>query len=428
MEESTGVNYKIKGDDCLVVELISVGTEILMGNIVNTNASYLAKKCAMLGMDSYTQVTVGDNEERLKEAIQTAFSRSDIVILTGGLGPTKDDLTKEISAKVLGKSLIRNSEWEEKIRTYFKERQLSDISENNWKQADVIEGAMVLENKNGTAPGEIVEGETGKTIVLLPGPPNEMKPMFEEYVYPYLQKRTDKIFVSKMVKLCGIGESKAEEKILDLIEQQTNPTIAPYAKTCEVHFRVTASANSKEEGENMVSPVVKELYHRFGNHIYTTKEEETLETHLIALLKEKQLHLVTAESLTGGLIASTLINVPGASDVVNESYITYSNEAKERILHVKEETLKTYGAVSEQTAYEMAKGAYEVADANVSIAVTGIAGPDGGTALKPVGLVYMGCCVNGVVKVESYRFKGTRLNVRESTVASAFDFIRRCIL
>lgn len=412
----------------MVVELISVGTEILMGNIVNTNASYLAKKCATLGMDSYTQVTVGDNEKRLEEAICTALKRSDIVMLTGGLGPTKDDLTKEISAKAFGKKLVRDKNWEERIKNYFKERHLTNISENNWKQADIIEGAMLLENKNGTAPGEIVEGENGKTIILLPGPPNEMKPMFEEWVYPYLQKKTDKIFVSKMVKLCGIGESKAEEQIIDLIDKQTNPTIAPYAKTCEVHFRVTASADSKEEGEALVTPVVDELYHRFGKHIYTTDETVTLEDYLISLLKEKEMHLVTAESLTGGLIASTFINVPGASDAINESYITYSNEAKMRILGVGEKTLQQYGAVSEQTAYEMALGAYNIADANVSIAVTGIAGPDGGTKEKPVGLVYMGCCVNGTVKVETYHFKGNRQNIRECTVASALDFVRRCIL
>lgn len=412
----------------MVVELISVGTEILMGNIVNTNAAYLAKRCAELGMNSYMQVAVGDNEKRLEEAIHHALERSDIIILTGGLGPTKDDLTKEISARAFQKRLVRDKDWEERIRQYFKERNLKNIAENNWKQADVIEGALILINNNGTAPGEIVENEDGKTLILLPGPPGEMKPMFEESVYPYLQKRTDKQFVSKMVKICGIGESRAEEMLLDLIDNQTNPTIAPYAKIGEVHFRVTASADSREEGEALVAPLVEELYKRFGDHVYTTEEEVTLEAHLISLLKEKGLHLVTAESLTGGQIASTLINVPGASAAINESYITYSNEAKVRLLHVNEETLQKYGAVSEQTAYEMALGAYEAADAEVSIAVTGIAGPDGGTDKKPVGLVYMGCCVNGMVTVEKYHFIGNRQNVRDCTVASALELIRRCIL
>lgn len=412
----------------MVVELISVGTEILMGNIVNTNAAYLAKKCAELGMNCYTQVTVGDNEERLEEDVINALKRSDLIILTGGLGPTKDDLTKEIAAKAIHRKLVRDHAWEEKIREYFKARNLPQISENNWKQADVIEDAIILNNDNGTAPGEIAISEDGKTIILLPGPPSEMKPMFEQSVYPYLQKRTDKIFVSKMVKLCGIGESRAEEEIADLIDAQTNPTIAPYAKTCEVHFRVTASADTKEEGEKLVGPMVDELYKRFENHIYTTDENTTLESYIISLLTEKGLHLATAESLTGGQIASTLIKVPGASAVINESYVTYSNEAKSRLVHVKEDTLQTYGAVSEQTAYEMALGAYEAADAEVTISVTGVAGPDGGTKEKPVGLVYMGCCVNGEVKVEKYNFKGNRQTVRDCTVASALNFIRRCVL
>ncbi|MFA9465745.1 MAG: competence/damage-inducible protein A [Velocimicrobium sp.] len=412
----------------MVVELLSVGTEILMGNIVNTNASYLAKQCADLGIDCYTQVTVGDNEKRLEEAIQTAMNRADIVILTGGLGPTKDDLTKEISAKILEKELVRDKSWEDKIRSYFKDRQFREIAENNWKQADVIEGAILLENRNGTAPGEIVETENKASIILLPGPPNEMKPMFEESVYPYLKKRTDNVFVSKMVKLCGIGESSAEEKIMDLIDGQTNPTIAPYAKTCEVHIRVTANAKEEKEGEALLTPVIEELYHRFGTHIFTIDEGVTLEAHVVSLLNEKEMHIATAESLSGGQIAAALINVPGASAVLNESYITYSNEAKMRLLHVKEETLQLYGAVSEQTAYEMAIGAYEAADANVSIAVTGIAGPDGGSREKPVGLVYMGCCVNGTVMVEKYNFKGNRQTIRDCTVVSALDFVRRCIL
>lgn len=411
----------------MTVELISVGTEILMGNIINTNAAFLAKKCAELGLSSFMQVTVGDNENRLEEAILHALGRADLVILTGGLGPTKDDLTKEITARALGKKLIRNQEWENHIRNYFKDREITEIAQNNWKQADVIEDAILLRNDNGTAPGEIASSEKG-TVILLPGPPNEMKPMFETSVYPYLQGKTDQVFTSKMVKLCGIGESQAEEMIIDLIDGQTNPTIAPYAKTCEVHFRVTASADTKEKGEQLVEPMVEELYRRFGNHIYTTKEEVSLESHIIDLLKEKGLHLVTAESLTGGQIVSSLIQVPGASEVINESYITYSNEAKERLLHVSLETLKEFGAVSEKTAYEMAKGAYETADAQVSISVTGIAGPDGGTKEKPVGLVYMGCCVNGNTIVEKYNFKGNRQKIQECTVASALQFVRRCLL
>ncbi|MEG1741907.1 MAG: nicotinamide-nucleotide amidohydrolase family protein, partial [Acetivibrio sp.] len=290
-----------------------------------------------------------------------------------------------------------------------------------------IEGALTLNNANGTAPGEIIEDSKG-SVILLPGPPNEMIPMFEEWVYPYLQNKTQKIFVSKMVKLCGIGESMAEKQILDLIDTQTNPTIAPYAKTGEVHFRITASADSEEEGEALVKPVVEELYKRFGNHIYTTEESVNLEKYIIKVLHEKNMSLVTAESLTGGQIASTLINVPGASSVINESYITYSNEAKMRLLHVKESTLRAHGAVSEETALEMAQGAYEAAGADIAVSVTGIAGPDGGTKEKPVGLVYIGCCVKGKVFVKKCNFMGNRQKVRDSTVAGALDFIRTCLL
>lgn len=412
----------------MIVELISVGTEILMGNIVNTNCAYLSRQCALLGLTVYNQVTVGDNPGRLKEAVDCALKRSDIVILTGGLGPTRDDLTKETAAQVLHKNLVRDKKWERRIFEYFKQRGIENFADNNWKQADVIEGAIILDNENGTAPGEIASNEEGKTMILLPGPPGEMKPMFEAHVYPYLKKQTGHIFVSKMVKLCGIGESTAETKVLDLIENQTNPTIAPYAKTCEVHFRITARGKTQEEGEALAAPMVEELYRRFGNHIYTTREEETLESHIISLLKAENKTIATAESLTGGAIGAALVNVPGASDVYQEGFITYSNEAKIKNLGVKAETIEKFGAVSEETAREMAAGACERTGAGVSIAVTGIAGPGGGTKEKPVGLVYIGCCVDGKVNVKKFLFAGNRQKVRESTAASALELIRSSLL
>lgn len=413
----------------MVVELISVGTELLLGNIVNTNAAYLSKKCAGLGLSLYTQTVVGDNEKRLEAALKCALERSDIVILTGGLGPTKDDLTKEVVAATLGKDLVCDARTKERIISYFAGRKdLEDITENNWKQADVIEGAKILDNNNGTAPGFIVKTDDNKHVVLMPGPPNEMNPMFEQYVIPYLSSLTNKVLYSEMVKVCGIGESKAETMILDLIEEQSNPTIAPYAKTAEVHFRVTASGENIEEAKKLVKPVVRELKERFGEFIYTTKEEETLEEKVVSMLLERNMTITTAESLTGGLLAGRIVNVPGASAVFDEGLITYSNRAKHKQLHVSKETLKTYGAVSEQTAYEMAKGALEVTQSDVSIAVTGLAGPDGGTEEKPVGLVYIGCCVDGNVTVEKFIFKGNRQKIRDNTVIRALDLVRRCIL
>ena len=248
----------------MVVELISVGTEILLGNIVNTNAAYLSEKCAALGLSCYHQSVVGDNEGRLEKTLRLAVSRSDIVILSGGLGPTKDDLTKEVTAKVFGKKLTEDTHTKERIAGYFSKMQSKKITENNWKQAMVPEGAKVVDNHNGTAPGLIIE-ENGKTAILLPGPPNEIKPMFERDIMPYLRSLEPEGIYSKMVKICSIGESKAETMVLDLMENQSNPTIAPYAKTGEVHFRVTARALDEAEADKLMEPMLKGLSERFGN-------------------------------------------------------------------------------------------------------------------------------------------------------------------
>jgi nicotinamide-nucleotide amidase len=415
----------------MTVELLSVGTELLLGNIVNTNANYLSQKCAQLGFSLYYQVTVGDNEGRLCESIQTALNRSDILILTGGLGPTQDDMTKEAVAKVLGLELKMDDASKEHIASYFRFRYQKDVSavitENNWKQALKIDGSIVVENNNGTAPGYIVE-TNGKTVILMPGPPNEMISMFEESIYPYLEKKQNKVFVSSMVKICGVGESKAETDILDLINSQTNPTIAPYAKTSEVHFRVTASADTKEKAAAMILPVVEELYRRFGNNIYSVREEETLEEVVVKLLAEKNYTITTAESCTGGMLTGRLVNVPGVSERLKEGFITYSNDAKRKYLGVKEDTLATYGAVSEQTAEEMVLGAAKVSGADTAIAVTGIAGPEGGTQEKPVGLVYIACFVKGQVTVKELRLKGNRLKIRDQSVIAALDLLRRQLL
>ncbi|HEX3021739.1 MAG TPA: competence/damage-inducible protein A, partial [Lachnospiraceae bacterium] len=336
----------------MVVELISVGTELLLGNIVNTNAAFLSQKCANLGLSLYYEVTVGDNEARLSDSISTALSRSDIIILTGGLGPTKDDLTKETVAKVLDLNLVEDDHTKERIQGYFKNSVHKVITENNWKQALIIDGCTVIDNSNGTAPGLIVETKEGKRIILLPGPPNEMIPMFENDIYPYLESLSPAVLYSKMVKISGLGESYVETQITDLIDGQSNPTIAPYAKCGEVHLRVTASAATKDEAKRLVKPVVKELMERFKDNIYTVDEEESLEENVVNLLAKKNLTLTTAESCTGGLLTGRIVNVPGASDVLKEGFITYSNKAKKRYLDVSKDTLKKYGAVSEQTAKE----------------------------------------------------------------------------
>lgn len=412
----------------MVAELISVGTELLLGNIVNTNASYLAGKCAELGLSNYYQVTVGDNVERLKETISTAIHRSDIVIITGGLGPTEDDITKEITAQVLNMPLILDERAKGRIESYFAKKYNIEMPDNNLKQAMVIKGATIVDNENGTAPGFIIKTNDDKHILLLPGPPREAIPMFEENMIPYLRSLQKEVIHSQMIKIIGYSESNVETMILDLINEQTNPTIAPYAKNGEVHIRVIAKARNKEEGCKLITPVVEEIQKRFGNNIYTTKEDETLEDVVVNLLAERNLTVATAESCTGGLIAGRIVNVSGASSVFNEGIITYSNEAKQKRIHVKEETLQKYGAVSYETAKEMACGVKEVTASDTSIAVTGIAGPLGGTDEKPVGLVYIACCVLDKIEVRKFNFQGTRQQVRESTVINALNLLRLCLL
>lgn len=410
----------------MVVELISVGTEILLGNIVNTNAAYLAEQCAGLGLSCYYQSVVGDNAERLTGVLRQALERSDIVILGGGLGPTQDDLTKEVAAKVLELNLVEDAHSKERIREYLESRGLT-VTENNWKQALAPEGAIVVDNENGTAPGLILE-KNGKRVILLPGPPNELRPMFEKSIYPYLNELQPGVIYSRTVKVCGVGESIAETMIRDLIDGQSNPTIATYAKTGEVHLRVTAKAENEKEARKLVKPVVKELKSRFGNSIYTTDTDVTLEKSIIDLLSANHLTVSTAESCTGGLVSARLINVPGASEVFKAGYISYSNKTKRKLIGVKRSSLEKYGAVSSVVAKEMAKGAALLSKADVTVSVTGIAGPDGGTAEKPVGLVYIGCQVCGENVVKEYHFKGDRNKIREASVSAALGLMRECIL
>lgn len=414
----------------MVVELISVGTEILLGNIVNTNAAYLAERLAGLGMSVYYQTTVGDNPERLRETLQMAKKRSDVVILSGGLGPTQDDLTKETAAKVCGKKLYEDPTAKQMLISYFQRlgRKPEEISENNWKQAIVPEDSIVLYNDNGTAPGLIIQAEDQKKMILLPGPPNELIPMFEKDVSPYLCGIEQGVIYSKVVKIDTIGESSVETQILDLINSQSNPTVAPYAKPGEVHLRVTAKAKDEKEARELVMPVVEELKRRFGRHVFTIEEHITMEEALVELMKKHNLTFATAESCTGGLLAGRMVNVAGVSDCFKEGFITYANEAKMRYLGVSEQTLKEHGAVSEECAREMAEGLAKTTEAQVAVVTTGLAGPGGGTDTKKPGLVYIGCTVNGHTSVQKFQLKGNRSRVRNSAVVKAMTLMRHAIL
>lgn len=406
-------------------EIIAIGTEILLGDIINSNAQYLAQELAALGIDMYYQQVVGDNEERILHAFEEAYSRSDIIITTGGLGPTEDDLTKETAAKYFNKELLPHKESIEKITEYFKFRERK-MTENNLKQGLIPREAIVINNNNGTAPGVIIE-ENNKTMIILPGPPKEMKPMFEETVKPYLQEKSDSILVSRIVPILGVGESAVADQLKDIMERQTNPTIAPYAKEVGVVLRITAKASNREEALRLIQPIEQEIKDRLGDNVYAN-EDISLEDVVAKLLIEKKLTISTAESCTGGMIASTLINYPGISEVFLEGAVTYSNEAKHNRLGVKEETLEKYGAVSEETAKEMAIGIARTAKTDVSIVTTGIAGPDGGTEEKPVGLVYIGVYVQGEVIVKRCIFNGNRSRVRLQAVTTGLDMLRRILI
>ncbi len=414
----------------MTAELICVGTELLLGDIVNTNAAYLARECAKLGLSVYHQSVVGDNKRRLSSAIRTARKRSDIVFLCGGLGPTQDDLTKETAAKVLKRELVEDPGTKKHIQKFMEEylrwHPQEKLTENNWKQAQIPQGALVLENENGTAPGLILE-EEGTTLILLPGPPGEMIPLFEKKVAPYLRRKQPEVICSATVKICGMGESQAETKIRDLIEKQTNPTIATYAKTGEVHIRITAKAEKEEEAQRMLQPMIRELEKRFGSWGYAREEQTTLEAAVVELMKERGMTLTTVESCTGGALSARIIDVPGASQVLKQGFITYSNKAKRNLVNVKKSTLKEYGAVSEKCAKEMAKGGCLVTGADAAVSVTGFAGPEGG-AEAPVGTVFIGCCLKGRTTVKEYHFTGNRSSVREQAVANALVLLRACLM
>ena len=406
-------------------EIIAIGTEILLGDIINSNAQYLAQQLAALGIDMYYQQVVGDNENRIVHAFDEAYNRSDIIITTGGLGPTEDDLTKEVAAKYFNKKLLPDEESIKKIKGYFKFRERK-MTENNLKQGLIPEEAIIINNNNGTAPGVIIE-ENNKIMIILPGPPKEMKPMFEETVKPYLQKKADSVLVSKMIKILGIGESAVADEFKDLMDAQTNPTIAPYAKEVGVMLRVTAKAETQEAAIKLIAPIEEEIKKRLGDNVYATEDIE-IEEVVAKLLIEKKLTISTAESCTGGMIASTLINYPGISEVLLEGAVTYSNEAKHNRLGVKNETLDKYGAVSEETAREMAIGIAKTAGTDVSIVTTGIAGPGGGTEEKPVGLVYVGVYVQGEVTIQKCIFNGNRSRVRLQATITGLDMLRRILI
>ena len=407
-------------------EIIAVGTEILLGDIVDTNAQFLSKKLAEAGIEVFHQRVIGDNEERLFDALENAFKSCDLVITTGGLGPTEDDLTKETVCKYFNMTSVLHEKSYEELNKFY-DRLSKKMTKNNLKQVYFPKEAVVLDNPNGTAPGAILEKD-GKIAIILPGPPREMKPMYNNHVHDYLKSKGDGVIISKVLRVLGIGESGAADKIKDIIKEGINPTVAPYAKEEDVIFRVTAKAKTDEDAIKLINPVANKVIERLGLDYYGEGEDSKIEFVLGKILVEKKLKIATAESCTGGMIASKLISYPGISEVFLEGAVTYSNEAKIRTLKVKDETLAKYGAVSEETAREMAVGIANRAGADISVVTTGIAGPGGGTEEKPVGLVYIGLYYKGSVEAYRYVFNGDRDKVRSRATITALDIVRRAIL
>lgn len=406
-------------------EILAVGTELLMGQIANTNAQYISQRLNDIGINVYYHSVVGDNPARLKSVLQLALSRSDVVIMTGGLGPTQDDLTKETVAEIMGRKLVLHDESLKRMEDYFKKLN-RPLTKNNIKQAYFPENCIVVRNDNGTAPGCIIEKEN-KIVVMLPGPPSEMKPMLDDTVIPYFKSRTQEKIVSKYLRVFGIGESLLEEKLMHLIEKQGNVTIATYAKDGEVTVRITTKSTDEAEGLRELACVQKEIAEIVGDALYSDEDKELYQV-VGEMLIQKGVTIAFAESCTGGLISSVITDIPGISAVFDRAVVSYSNKAKVENLGVKQETLDKFGAVSMETAVEMAEGIRKVAGTDLGLSVTGIAGPDGGTELKPVGLVYVALASKNGTVCKELRLAGNRRKIRNNTVLNAFDMIRRWLM
>lgn len=412
----------------MIAEIVAIGTELLMGQIVNTDAQYLSRRLQSLGISVYYHTTVGDNPQRMRDTIALALSRSDVVITTGGLGPTQDDLSKEMAAELLHLPMRFDEGSWRAIENYFA-RMGRVCPDNNRKQAMFAEGAVILPNGCGTAPGCMIE-KGGKIVVQLPGPPHEMAEMFDRQVYDRLAERTGGCIASRYIRIYGLGESQVAQMCAEWIEADGEVTVAPYCSLGECQLRVTARGESEQAALEKVLPVVQAITALLGGSVYAVLPTASGSMEEIAgqALTEKNLTVATAESCTGGLVAAKLVNYPGISAALHEAHVTYANEAKIKYCGVKKETLEQYGAVSEQTAREMAQGLRERSGADIAVSTTGIAGPSGGTKDKPVGLVYVGCADAHGVRVEKLTLTGSRERIRNLAALRALDMIRRAAM
>ena len=405
-------------------ELISVGTELLLGNILNTDAQFLSRELSKLGINVYYQTVVGDNPERLRQAVELARKRADIIITTGGLGPTCDDLTKQTLAAAFGKKLIFHEESAARIRDYFtRSLHHTAMPENNLQQAMLPEGCVILRNDWGTAPGCIFQDDRCR-VIMLPGPPSECQPMFRTWVEPYLRELSREVICSRTLKLFGMGESAVESLLRERMNTLQNPTLAPYAKTGEVELRITAKASCESDARALIQPVEEEVRGIFGDLIYGA-DVNNLEEVALAALKERSLTFSCAESCTGGLIAKRLTDLPGASAVFKGGAVTYWSEVKRDLLGVSQTLLDAEGAVSEAVACAMAEGARAAFGSDLAAAVTGVAGPDSDERGNPVGLVYVALATPEQTFCRKLHLGQTRERVRVSAAHHAFDLTRR---
>ncbi len=413
----------------MIAEIVSVGTELLMGQVLNSDAQYIARRLSEAGVTLHHQTTVGDNPARLREAIEIALSRADIVITTGGLGPTEDDITKELTAEALGLTMEVNPEAEAMVRNWF-QRSGYPMTENNLRQANFAHGAKILRNDYGTAPGCIVERLDGKAVINLPGPPRELIPMMDGGVLPYLSAKSGAFIISRYLRIFGMGESKVASLTGDLMERMTNPTIAPYCSTGEVQLRLTVRCDHSEEAASLLDPLEAEVRSRLGDVIYAVTDDPhfTMEQALVETLRKSGVTLAVAESCTGGMIASRIVSVPSASTVLLEGAVTYTNGAKVRALDVPQALLDKHGAVSEEVAMAMAEGFRNRSGANICLSVTGIAGPDGATAEKPVGLVWLGLATGGGVYSKKLQLTGDRQRIRTLAALNGMHWIMKSML
>ncbi|MBM7560641.1 competence/damage-inducible protein A [Fusibacter tunisiensis] len=398
--------------------ILAIGTELLMGKTVNTNATYLSQELHKLGISVYYHYTVGDNPERIAKHFKQLMEMCDLVFTTGGLGPTLDDITKEIIADVLGLDMVLDPHSLERIKTRFKMFN-REMPESNTRQAYFPEGAIILDNEQGTAPACIIEAKEYNTgILVMPGPPKELKHIFESHIAAYLKNKALNSMTSKYLSIYDLGESAVEDQLMDLIQGQSNPTLATYAGDGKVLLRITSSGLGDHSDKHAVERLCEQIKSRIGDYIVSENGED-LEVVVMNQLLARGIKIAFAESCTGGLLSYTFIRHPGASDVVATSLVTYSNLSKSTYLGVKTDTLTNYGAVSHQTCYEMVKGVAESSGAEIAISTTGIAGPGGGSSEKPVGLVYIGIYYNGEIMTVENKFTGDRESIQRRTVNKA---------